>query len=110
MTFELRNVSYAYPRARRRALRQVSLEIEGGQHTAVVGPNGAGKTTLVRLLLGLVRPDDGVVLYEGRPAAAWRRREIARRIGVVSQDGPPNHPVTVRESILKCFYHSCPFF
>jgi len=99
MTFELRNVSYAYPRSRRPALRRVSLEIEGAQHTAVLGPNGAGKTTLVRLLLGLVRPDDGVVLYEGRPAAVWGRREIARRIGVVSQDGPPNHPVTVREFV-----------
>ena len=99
MTFALRDAWYRYPRSADPALREISLEIPAGSHTAVVGPNGAGKTTLARLLLGLVRPIRGEVTFEGRPSADWPRREMARHVGVVAQDAPPSLPVSVTEFV-----------
>lgn len=95
MSFELGDAWFQYPRSDGPALRGISLQIPGGSHTAVVGPNGAGKTTLARLLLGTLRPQSGHALFEGRPAADWPRREMARRVGVVAQGGTPALPVSV---------------
>jgi ABC-type Mn2+/Zn2+ transport system ATPase subunit len=65
----------------RQVLTDVSFEIPAGERTAFVGPNGGGKTTLVRVLLGILRPDRGrVVFFEGE------EKEILRpRIGYLSQ-------------------------
>ena len=48
-------------------LRDLDLDIERGRVTAIVGPNGAGKTTFIKALLGLVRPDSGVLTFNGTP-------------------------------------------
>ena len=56
-------------------LRGLNLMIARGRVTAVVGPNGAGKTTLIKALLGLVRPDSGLLTFNGVPigsAPAYR--------------------------------------
>ena len=50
-------------------LRGVDLEPAAGRVTAVLGPNGAGKTTLLKIILGLVRADDGLVEVAGQPVA-----------------------------------------
>lgn len=56
---QLQDVSFSHgPRS---ILQQVSLDIEQGQIVTLIGPNGAGKTTLVKIALGLLTPDSGVV-------------------------------------------------
>ncbi|MBB6632726.1 ATP-binding cassette domain-containing protein [Cohnella thailandensis] len=57
---------------RKPILSRVSFEIPVGSLTGLLGPNGAGKSTLMRLLTGLLEPDDGVVELFGRPAG-WER-------------------------------------
>src|SRR5690348_5253053 len=51
------------------AVDDITLNVEAGRVTALLGPNGAGKTTTLRLLLGLVRPDAGHALVNGKPYA-----------------------------------------
>ncbi|MBA2529651.1 MAG: metal ABC transporter ATP-binding protein [Euzebyales bacterium] len=59
---------------RRPALRGVTFDAPAGSVTGVIGPNGAGKSTLLKAVLGLVRPDTGVVTVGGAPVASSRRR------------------------------------
>ncbi len=58
-------------------LRGINLEIARGRVTAIVGPNGAGKTTFIKALLGLTRPDAGILTFDGVAIgddAAYRAR------------------------------------
>jgi ABC-type branched-subunit amino acid transport system ATPase component len=66
-----------------RAVQDVTFRVQRGSVHAIIGPNGAGKTTLFNLITGLVRPDRGRVLFEGRDVtglASWRlvRRGVGR--------------------------------
>ncbi|MDP4185361.1 MAG: ATP-binding cassette domain-containing protein, partial [Bacteroidota bacterium] len=53
--------------AEHRALTDVSISVEEGQVFGLLGPNGAGKTTLIRIINQITAPDNGIVLFEGRP-------------------------------------------
>jgi iron complex transport system ATP-binding protein len=84
----------------RRVLDGVDVALAPGEVVGLIGPNGAGKSTLVRCLAGLLRPAVGTVTLEGRPLAAWPRREIARRLALVPQDPHLEFPYTVLEVAL----------
>jgi len=62
---EVRDVHVAYG-AGVRALQGVSLRVEPGEVVALIGANGAGKTTLLKTIAGLVQPQQGDVVFEGR--------------------------------------------
>ncbi|MBU1318653.1 MAG: ABC transporter ATP-binding protein [candidate division Zixibacteria bacterium] len=55
----LNNICYRYPRAERSALDRVTLTVRPGEIFTLLGPNGAGKTTLIRILSGLIIPQQG---------------------------------------------------
>ena len=56
------------------AVDQVSFGVAKGEFFALLGPNGAGKTTLIKMLMGFVRPDSGVVTIDGMPAGEPQTR------------------------------------
>jgi len=69
-----------------RALDTVNLEIREGEFVGVLGNNGSGKTTLAKCLAGLLKPTSGLVLIKGRDIKSYRRGELIRNIGYISQD------------------------
>jgi ABC-type microcin C transport system duplicated ATPase subunit YejF len=71
------------------AVDDVSLELTAGETLAIVGESGSGKTTLVRMLLRLIEPDSGDLLFEGRDFLAARGAELRalrREMQMVFQD------------------------
>jgi ATP-binding cassette subfamily B protein len=79
-------VGFAYPGARRPALKGVSLDIPEGATVAIVGPSGAGKTTLAKLLLRFWDPAEGHILIDGVDLREFELDHLRRRISLVSQD------------------------
>jgi NitT/TauT family transport system ATP-binding protein len=63
---EAQNVSVAYDRGGRYAIKDVTLAINTGEVVAIIGPSGCGKSTLLRSMIGLIRPTSGAVLAHGR--------------------------------------------
>ncbi|MCC8106119.1 MAG: ABC transporter ATP-binding protein [Clostridiales bacterium] len=62
---------------RKTAVDHVSMKLEPGHIYAMLGPNGSGKTTIMKMMVGLVKPNSGSILYRGVPVNKESRREIA---------------------------------
>ena len=79
------------------ALEEVSFSVENGSLSGIIGPNGGGKSTLLKTVVGLVKPDRGQVLVDGRPSHRMRRR-----IGFVPQleQVDWHFPVTVWDVVM----------
>jgi osmoprotectant transport system ATP-binding protein len=65
----------------------MDLTVAAGRTTVLIGPSGCGKSTLLRLILGLVAPSSGTVVFDGRAVTAHNLLELRRRMGYVIQDG-----------------------
>jgi phospholipid/cholesterol/gamma-HCH transport system ATP-binding protein len=71
-------------------LRDVCLAIPEGQITIIMGPSGTGKSVFLSHIVGLLMPDGGDLLVDGRPVAGRNQRELnemRRRMGMLFQDG-----------------------
>ena len=86
-TYEIRleNVSFSYPQSDEKIIDGMNLTVKKGEKVAVVGLNGAGKTTLVKLMTGLLDPDEGRVLLNGTDIREFDRREYYGLFSAVFQ-------------------------
>lgn len=93
---ELTSVDFGYTTTP--VVEDISLRITPGEYAAVVGPNGSGKSTLMKLMLGLLRPDDGIAELFGEPSHQF---DDGSRIGYVAQHASASKemPITVREVV-----------
>jgi len=83
---ELRKVSFRYGDAEPWILKEVDLRIESGENVAIVGASGCGKSTLLKLILGLLVPVEGEVLYGGQSVRTLGVRNYRKLIGTVMQE------------------------
>ncbi len=86
MSAYLRFESVCYSYGERSALRDVDFAVRAGEMVALLGPNGSGKTTLLRLASGVLEPRSGRAMLGGRDVRRYGRRELARRLSVLSQE------------------------
>jgi ATP-binding cassette subfamily C protein len=85
--FEFRDVYFRYDLNQGSyTLRAVNLHIPANRMTAIVGKSGAGKSTLIDLLIGLVRPERGQVLADGKPLGERDSSVLRQAVSYVSQD------------------------
>lgn len=85
---ELKDISFSY--GKENVLNNISFQVHKGDYLGVIGPNGAGKTTLLKIILGLIKPDSGIVSV------------FCKKIGYVAQKAinfDANFPVTVKEVV-----------
>src|ERR1700719_4320117 len=87
------------------ALHLTNLSIERGRTTALIGRSGCGKSTLLRLIVGLVRPDAGEIIFDGAPIDQNRIDSFRRRLGYVIQEGGLFPHLTARANILLMARH-----
>jgi osmoprotectant transport system ATP-binding protein len=83
--FELHDISKRFGAVA--ALHPLDLTIEAGRTTVLIGPSGCGKSTLLRLMIGLIRPDTGHILFEDEALTPSNAMLLRRRMGYVIQDG-----------------------
>lgn len=82
----LDNVHFRYKSGTRDSLAGISLSITAGETVAFVGPSGAGKTTIVKLLVGLYRPTNGALKYNGTDLREANLEQFRQRVGLVAQE------------------------
>lgn len=83
---ELRDVRFRYARGEPEVLSGVNLTVEAGEHIAITGTSGGGKSTLIKVLLGLIEPDTGLVLIDDRPLALFGHKCAHDQMAGVLQD------------------------
>lgn len=84
----------------RTILHGIDASLAPGRITAVMGPNGCGKTTLLRCLGGLLQPDEGQALIDGRRVADYTARALAQQVAFVRQQQPTDFEFTAFETVL----------
>lgn len=81
---EVRNLRFGYD-SRSPVLKGVDLRLDEGNVGILLGRNGAGKTTLFKIMTGILRPDGGQILFDGRDLLQMPRRDRARIVAYVPQ-------------------------
>lgn len=83
---QFEQVDYRYPENTRNALSSIALQVEPGETIALVGPSGSGKSTLSHLVIGLLRPSQGRIRFDGHDMQEIDLRSWRRHLSVVPQD------------------------
>ena len=96
---EFRNVAFKHQSAQQNAIADISFTAKRGETIAFVGPSGAGKSTLMKLLVGLYRPQEGKILYNGIDETAINYEDLRNQIGFVTQD-TQLFAGTIKENLL----------
>jgi phosphonate transport system ATP-binding protein len=103
MSLEVDGLEKTYPTGDR-ALRSVSLRVEGSDAVFSIGPSGAGKSTLLRCINRLVEPDAGVIRLDGLEITTLQGaalREARRGMGMIFQEFNLVERLTVMENVLS---------
>ena len=85
-TLEFDHVGFKHQTASQKAVNDISFKVNKGETIAFVGPSGSGKTTLMKLLVGLYRPQDGKIFYNGIDENSIDFEDLRKQIGFVTQD------------------------
>jgi iron complex transport system ATP-binding protein len=92
------NLSHFF--GKRNVLKDVSFSVEKGDFFIIIGPNGSGKTTLMKLVAGILKPQQGQIKILGLPNRSYRPKALARAVAFLPQRLPLDLPFTVGEAVL----------
>jgi ATP-binding cassette, subfamily B, bacterial len=98
-TLEFDHVAFKHQSAMHKAINDISFKVKTGETIAFVGPSGSGKTTLMKLLVGLYRPQEGKILYNGMDENNISFDDLRNQIGFVTQD-TQLFSGTIKENLL----------
>jgi len=99
MLLQSEDVHFSYHQAGSWALQKAELFLSEGNFLGLVGPNGSGKSTLLRVLAGILKPQKGRVLLQGKDIRKTDSRVLAHQIAFLPQTVQPVFPLTVEEMV-----------
>ena len=100
MIYEIRGLSFAYSTSKEAVLRDLNLDVDAGEIVSILGHNGSGKSTLLSCMLGLLVPQSGTILLDGRDISQLSEREIASTVGFVPQIHIPTFGFSVLDFVV----------
>ena len=98
---EIKNISKHF--GEQRVLDNISATFEEGKASLIIGQSGAGKTVLLRCIVGLLEPDSGSILYDGRNAIKFNKKErhmLRREMGMLFQNAALFDSMSVLENVM----------
>ena len=98
---EVKNLNKSF--GEKQVLRDINVRFDDGKTNLIIGQSGSGKTVLVKNIVGLLSPDSGQVLYDGRDFVAMRKREqvmMRREMGMVFQNSALFDSLSVLENVM----------
>lgn len=98
---EVKNLNKSF--GEKQVLHDINVRFEEGKTNLIIGQSGSGKTVLVKSIVGLLSPDSGRVLYDGRDFVAMRKREqvmMRREMGMVFQNSALFDSLSVLENVM----------
>lgn len=98
-TLSFESVSFKHKTAAQKAIDRIRFNVKTGETIAFVGPSGSGKSTLMKLLVGLYRPQEGKILYNGLDETEIHFEDLRKQIGFVTQD-TNLFSGTIRENLM----------
>jgi len=104
------NLTIGYPATDEPVVDDESITVPPGAVTALVGPNGSGKSTLLKGLATQLGVDDGTVLLDGRDVHGMGSNELARSLGLLSQENTAPDSLTVEDLVYHGRYPHRGFF
>ncbi|KZE47504.1 ABC transporter ATP-binding protein [Brevibacillus parabrevis] len=78
-------------------LTEIDFDVKRGEFFGIIGPNGSGKSTLLKMISSVISPDAGEITLADKPLARYTRKELARVLAVLEQEGLPPVGFRVRE-------------
>jgi osmoprotectant transport system ATP-binding protein len=94
---DLKNITFSY--SHQTVLRNFELSFQKGKNTVLIGPSGCGKSTILRLINGILSPQQGSVLIEAQAIKRQNIIPVRRRMGYVIQEGGLFPNMTAHENI-----------
>lgn len=97
---EFKGVTKAF--GKQTVLSDVSIPIERGKTTVIIGPSGTGKSVFIKLLVGLLKPDQGQILVDGKDVTRLKERElfeVRKKFGMLFQDGALFDSMNVADNV-----------
>ena len=88
----LKDVCFSYPGSDKKVIEKLNIDFKFGELTGIVGPSGSGKTTIVDLIMGLLSPTSGEILYDGKV-----NHDLNRIFSSISYQ--PQDPFVINSSI-----------
>ena len=98
---QVKNVSKSFED--KQVLKDISITFENGKTNLIIGQSGSGKTVLMKCVVGLLTPEKGEILYDGRNLLAMKKKEkkiLRREIGMIFQSAALFDSMTVLENVM----------
>ncbi len=104
------DLAIGYPTTAEPVVECDRVLLPAGEVTALVGPNGSGKSTLLKAMADQLQPDEGRILLDGERVQSFDSKELARELGLLSQENESPGTITVEDLVYHGRYPHRGFF